>query len=338
MKKSTSDAKFVVIGGGTGSFAVLNGLKTVATDITALVSMADDGGSTGMLRDELGVLPPGDIRQCLVALSDPNTSQTLRDLFNFRFEEGSFAGHSFGNLFLSAVEKMTNDFGEAVRLAGELLHITGRVMPITHDNVRLAIQWDDKIVRGEGTIDVMDFAVHKGTKPKLFLEPHATINPQAAHAIADADVVVIAPGDIYTSLGPLLVVDGVAEALLTTKARVVYLCNLVLKPHQTAGFSVDTHVEELERFVGKPFIDAVLYNTGMPTAEQLRHYDKAGENLVKLVRTQGEKKHYETIGCDLLSRVTPEVKRGDKLAAHRSLIRHDAQAIAQALLRFTVRA
>ncbi len=333
MKNLQETSRFVVIGGGTGSFTVLSGLKNYTSHITALVSMADDGGSTGILRDELGVLPPGDVRQCLVALSDPDISKTLRDLFNFRFEEGSLAGHSFGNLFLSAVEKMTNDFDEAVRLTGELLHITGRVMPITLDNVRLAIRWGDEIVRGEGTIDVMDFASRQGTtKPELFLEPAAQVNPAAAQAIREADIVVIAPGDLYTSLGPLLAVNGVPEALRDTAARKVYVSNLVVNPRQTKGMTVADHAAEIERFAGGPIIDYVLYNTGDPGPELMRKYTREGEDLVVIDQAKLKQARYEAIGCDLLQPHTVKARAGDKLAAHRSLIRHDGDALAQMLI------
>jgi uncharacterized cofD-like protein len=333
MKKHAA-TRFVVIGGGTGSFTVLSGLKQYASDITALVSMADDGGSTGILRDELGVLPPGDVRQCLVALSDPDISKTLRDLFNFRFEEGSLAGHSFGNLFLSAIEKMTNDFNEAVRLSGELLHITGRVMPITLDNVRLAIRWGEEIVRGEGTIDAMDFAIRQDqtAQPELFLEPAAQINPDAVQAITEADVIVFAPGDLYTSLGPLLAVGGVAEALKATPARKVYISNLVVNPRQTKGFTVADHAAEIERFAGGPILDYVLYNTGDPGADLMKKYMREGEDLVASHKAQFKDVHYTAVGRDLLRAHAEKARAGDKLAAHRSLIRHDPDALARALI------
>ena len=336
MHAKYSHSQFVVIGGGTGSFAVLSGLKQYTHHITALVSMADDGGSTGTLRDELGVLPPGDIRQCLVALSDPSTSNTLRNLFNFRFEEGSLRGHSFGNLFLSAVEKMTNNFDEAVELAGELLHITGRVMPITLDNVRLVLQWDKnhKVV-GEGAIDILDFALQQGaegTKPQLSLQPQAFANPHAIEAILQAQTIVIAPGDLYTSLGPLLVVNGVAEALRQTSAKIIYVCNLVTKQHQTQGFSVADHVSEIERFIGHPVVDVVLYNTAQPKTTASRMYDAAGEHLVRMNRAQHKNQHYQLIGGNFLADDIAVSTSGDLLAKHRSLIRHDGLALARALL------
>jgi len=178
----TSGPKFVMIGGGTGSFTLLSGLKQYVQDITALVCMADDGGSTGLLRDELGVLPPGDVRQCLVALSD---SPKVRDLFNYRFEEGTLAGHSFGNLFLTALEKMTGSFAEAVELASSVLDISGQVEPITLSDVMLCMSTpEDKKIKGEHKIVNKRF---KGKKPKLWLEPKAMLKPKAKEAILNAD-------------------------------------------------------------------------------------------------------------------------------------------------------
>lgn len=322
------NARCVVIGGGTGSFTVLNSLKNNISDIYALVNMADDGGSTGLLRDELGVLPPGDVRQCLVALSD--APKRLRDLFNFRFEEGSLKGHSFGNLFLSAVEKMTDDFGDAVALASEVLDIRGKVIPITLDNVRLIMEWaDGTSIHGEGRIDIAKFMANKGL-PTLRLEPSAHINPSAAKAIAKADIVIIAPGDLYTSVGPLLTVDGVREALAQSKAKKIYISNLVQKPGQTAGFTVGDHAAEIERFAG-PILDYVLYNTARPDTTLLDRYKVTGEILVSPDEVRMKKEHYTAIGSPLLSNAEVKAEKGDALAATRSFIRHDGAALWQAI-------
>ena len=313
----------VVLGGGTGSFTLLSSLKHVTPNLTAIVTMADDGGSTGVLRDELGVLPPGDIRQCLVALSDDDVAHHLRELFNFRFSEGSLAGHSFGNLFLSAMEKMTDDIDEGIRLAGEILKIHGRIVPITHDNVRLAIQWGDEVVHGEGAIDVMDFGARQAVRPHLFLEPRARINPKAAEAIA-------APGDIYTSLGALLVVDGVGEALERSTARKLYVCNLSVNPRQTKGWTVTDYADELERLAGLPFIDDVLYNTVEPPHDDVfRRYEQQGEVPVRYVADPGKRPHYQLTGRNLIGSQIVQSVRGDKLAGHRSFIRHDADVVAE---------
>lgn len=292
--------------------------------------MADDGGSTGMLRDDMGVLPPGDVRKCLVALSD--TSEELRELFNYRYDEGALKGHSFGNLFLSTVEKMTNNFADAVRIAGDVLHIHGKVIPITLSNVRLVVSWEDgTAVKGEGRIDLMSFAASKG-RPNLHLEPAAVLNSDARQAIEQADMIVIAPGDIYTSLGPLLIVPGVAEALERTKATVVYISNLVSKPGQTDGLSVAGHAAEIERFAGGRLLDYVLYNTASPPAYLTEKYVQQGELLVPVVETEFTGAHYKAMGMPLIASEAPEVQEGDALAHHRSFIRHDPDLLARAVL------
>lgn len=327
-KEVTFSPKFVVIGGGTGSFTLLSGLKYYAQDITALVSMVDNGGSTGQLRDEYGVLPPGDIRQCLVALSD--SSQEMRQLFNFRFGEGSFEGHSFGNVFLAAVEKMTNNFGDAVRIAGDVLNISGRVLPITLTDTHLVLQDGADEIVGEHQIEARAF---EGSKPQLTLRPHAAINPAAAEAIHNADMVVLAPGSLYESLIASLIVDGVTDALQQTKAKIVQVANLVTKPGQTDGWSVANYVDEIQRFLGEGVIDYVLYNVQQPTPEMLEQYVRDGEYPVSYNATDFEGAPYKAIGRDLLSFHTDEPDKNDALAVERTLIRHNPDAVARALMR-----
>lgn len=327
--------KVVVIGGGTGSFAVLSGLKHYCRDITALVSMADDGGSSGELRDELGVLPPGDIRQCLVALSEE--PGLTRELFNYRFAEGRLDGHSFGNLFLTALEKVTGNFAQAVETASEVLKITGRVLPMTLDNVRLIIELSDKTrVYGERNIDVMSIQQAKNSRPWIILEPEAKINPDADKAIRDADLVVLAPGDLYTSLGPALIVNGVNQALEQTKATVVYVCNLVTKHGQTTGMSVYDHAAEIERFCGRT-LDYVLYNTAKPSNDLFAKYAQKDEHPLKVDIKKLDQAHYKAVGEQLVNHELAHAKPGDKLAAHRAFIRHDPDLVARALMRIYFR-
>lgn len=325
-----SQKKVVTIGGGTGSFTLLSAFKHYFADLSAIVNMADSGGSTGKLRDELGVLPPGDVRQCLVALSE---SPKVRELFNYRFEEGSLGGHSFGNLFLTALEKLTGNFAEAVETASEVLNVRGRVLPATLDNVQLKMTWPDKqlVLDGEKLIDVEVFQ-HDPRQATLSLTPAAKANPAALGAIAQADLVILAPGDLYTSLGPILVADGFKRALETTNATIIYVCNLVTKPGQTDGFTVADHVAELERFIGGPVIDVVLYNTAKPPAGLLEKYAKAGEYWVELNETRLSDQHYRAIPGSYVSPAAPEQNVADALAAHRSFIRHDAEAVAKKLL------
>jgi uncharacterized cofD-like protein len=316
--------KAVVIGGGTGSFTILSGLKNYVSDLTALVSMADDGGSTGQLRDELGVLPPGDVRQCLVALA---RSPKVRNLFNYRFEEGSFKGHSFGNLFLTALEKMTGDFRAGVELATEVLQVAGKVEPITLDKVTLMMQDGDRVVRGERLIDDGSF----GPRPKLWLEPDPAANPAALDAIKRADLIIIAPGSLYTSLGAALVVPGIGEALHKSKAKKVYVCNLVNKPGQTDGFAVEDYAAELERMAGTRFLDYVIYNTKKPSAKLLAKYAADGELPIDL---SGEvEARYILKGGDLLADGAWQGgSKADALASTRTLIRHDPDRTARKIM------
>jgi uncharacterized cofD-like protein len=323
------DLKIVVIGGGTGSFTLLSSLKEYTRSITALVNMADDGGSTGVLRDELGVLPPGDVRQCLVALS---SSSELRDLFNYRFEEGGLKGHAFGNLFLTALEKMTGDFARGVEVASEVLNIVGSVEPITLTDVTLAMRdGDGEETHGEFKIGHKKF--NGKNRPQFWLEPDAAPNPRALVAIENADMIIIAPGNLYGSLAPALIVPGIGEALRASAAFKMYVCNLVTKPGQTDGFTVNDFADEIERLAGTPFLDAVLFNTLSPSVELLKKYAAEGELAVVWNKEESEKAPYSTRGADLVAgQIWQNTNSSDPLAQTRTLIRHDTKALANAII------
>lgn len=316
----------VLIGGGTGSYTLLQALKAQPIALTALVNMADDGGSTGVLRDELGVLPPGDIRQCLVALS--NAPQEVRDLFTFRFPTGSFQGHSFGNIFLSAVETMTSNFEDAIRMAGDVLSIKGRVLPITLDNCKLSMATNEGIVHGQRAIELTSLPPH--SHPEMTFDEAAAITPDAQQAIADADLIVIAPGNLYASLAPALIVDGVAEALMASDAQKVFVCNLVNKPNHTADFSVHEYARELERLTAPGMLSAILYNTNVPDGELLTKYALDQEYPVRIDGAE-QGQHYMAIGGNYLS-TAPIARNPNDSFITRSLIRHDAEAVTAALM------
>lgn len=325
-----TELKIAVIGGGTGSFMMLSALKGLTSQIAAIVSMADDGGSSGVLRDELGVLPPGDVRQCLVALSD---SAKVRDLFEYRFDVGTFSGHSFGNVLLTALEKMSGDYTQAIETASEILRIRGTVVPATLDNVRLTMEWADKklTLHGERVIDAEYFA-HDPRRAELTLTPSPTPNPMAIAAIEKADIVVIAPGDLYTSLGPLLVIDGIGEALARSRALKVYVSNLVTKRGQTDGFTVSDHAAEIERFAGRPILDYVLYNQEVPRPDLARRYEQEGAFMTVVDSDALSSRHYKAVGGHFLGKMAAP-NRADTLIGKRSLIRHDAHAVADAIFR-----
>jgi len=317
--------KIALIGGGTGSFTLLKELKEFTPHITALVNMSDDGGSTGKLRDELGVLPPGDIRQCLVALSD---TPQVRDLFNFRFGQGSLDGQSLGNIILSGLELQHGSFAEAIKVASAILHIRGAVVPITLDNNSLVMYDGDEVIRGEHKIGHHRI---KTKNPKVELKPKATINPEAKQAINQADLVVIAPGNLYGSILPVLAVDGVANALAKTDAKVVAITNLVTKPGQTDGWHVVDYIKEFEKYIGKNQIDVVLYNTDPPTKRLLEKYAANGEYSVNINAERFDEISAQPIGKGLVANKIAKQDKNDT-AIQRTLIRHDGYQVGRQLM------
>lgn len=325
--------RLVVIGGGTGTFTVLSGLRDYPFELTAIVSTADDGGSTGVLRDELGVLPPGDIRQALVALSED--SNLLRELLNYRFTEGSLKGHNFGNLFLSALEKLTGSFDRAVLEAGRILAIQGQVIPVTTDTVYLRAEMTDGTkIKGEHNIEEYIWSERSHIK-KIWLEPPCTVHPLAAQAIKQADLIVIAPGSIFTSLIPNLLVQGLVEALDASRAPIVYTVNLMTEKGHTGEFFVQDFVDLIESYLGKRKLDYVLYNTKMPDKELLERYKKEMERIpVQLDPKRTKHLSYQLIGTNLLGRkqtVRLPQTGVDVLAKNRTLIRHDSDKLATVL-------
>ncbi len=304
--------KVVFIGGGTGGFTVLSGLKEYPYQLSAIVSMADDGGSTGVLREEFGTLPAGDIRRALIALSDSN-KKVLSELFNFRFdEESSLHGHSMGNLLLTALEKITGDFASAVKEAGEVLNIKGEVIPVTLTRTRLyASLSDGSTIEGETNIDIPK---HDGTiKIKnIFLNPEVDANPKALKTIKEADVIVLGPGDVYTSILPNLAVHGISEAIRKSKALLIYNVNIMTKFGETNGFAASDFVQKMEEYVGGGRIDIVTVNTEKPTGEIVKRYE---EEKVEFVKN------------DLKGK---EVVVGDFLRDG-MFLRHDAEKLAKAL-------
>ena len=315
--------KVVVIGGGTGNFTVLSGLKKYNIDLSAIVSMADDGGSTGILRDELGVLPPGDVRQCLVALSD--SSRLMRSLMNYRFEQGSLQGHSFGNLLLSALEKVTGSFEKAVEEVGKILSIKGKVIPVTTHEVRLQMILNNgKTLQGEKEVH-LSTEIHKGYK-SIYLEPFPQANPHAVSEILNADLVVFGPGGLYTSLIPNLLVEGVSKALRETKAKKVFVINLMNKKGQTPKFTVKDHLNEIKKFIGKDIFDYILVNNGEPPKELIEDYAEEGEMVKNDLKSDSR-----VVEASLLSNELKEVQKGDTLK--RNLIRHDSQKLANELMK-----
>lgn len=323
--------RLVTIGGGTGSFVVLSGLRRYPFDISAIVSMADDGGSTGILRDELGVLPPGDVRQCLVALSD--SSEMLRSLMSYRFETGGLKGHNFGNLFLSALEKISGNFGSGVEEAAKILNVKGAVIPVTQDSIKLFMSLaDGTVLKGENEI-YSSVRIQKAGMKRLFLEPDTVkANPRAVRAILQADSIVIGPGTHYSSILPNLLVHDVAKAIQRSKAKVVYICNLVNKEGQTEGFTLDDYVRSIESYIGEGRIDHVIFNVERPPKKLIEKYEDKKELLVHFDKRKAGPRSYRVIEARILSKRSILYSKSDAIAANRSFIRHDGEKIAKVLL------
>ncbi|MEP6945118.1 MAG: gluconeogenesis factor YvcK family protein [Acidobacteriota bacterium] len=317
---------FVAIGGGNGLSTLLSGLKRFVDagasepvwieDLSAIVAVTDDGGSSGRLRDELQMLPPGDIRNCMVALSED--SATLSKLFQHRFRgEGDLGGHNFGNIFLAALSEVTGDFAEAVKLSSEILASKGRIYPATVSDVRLAADLENgTTVRGETKIS------HVGTMIKrLFLEPaDCKPMPEALAAISDADVISIGPGSLFTSLLPPILVDGVSDAIARSNAVKIFICNLMTQPGETDGFSARHHLELVRQYAPAIDFDYVVVNDYPISKVQLEKY--AGEGA-------------EQIGVH--GSISPATIEGAEivygnLLDEGEMVRHDPERLAQVAL------
>ena len=322
--------KVVTIGGGTGSFTLLSGLKKYPIEISAIVSMADDGGSTGVLRDELGVLPPGDVRQCLVALSD--SSEMLRELMNYRFAEGGLKGHSFGNLFLSALEKINSSFSKGVEEAAQILNTKGEVIPVTDTDTKLFMELKNgKVLEGEEEINHSPQLQKVGIK-KNYLKPSARANKKAVQRILDADIIVIGPGNHYCSIVPNFLVNGIPEAVRKSKAKVIYNCNLINKLKHTENFTLDDYVDSINKCIGKRRIDYATFNTKKPNPRLINKYASHKELLVKFNKIDRANRNYRIIRANILSEKKPKVSASDVLAAQRSFIRHDNEKLARIII------
>jgi uncharacterized cofD-like protein len=284
--------KIVAIGGGHGLSTLLRGLKEYTNNLTAIVTVADDGGSSGVLRRELGVLPPGDVRNCIAALADAEPLVTK--LFQYRFEDGAgLAGHSFGNLFIVAMSGVTGNMEDAIRQTSRVLAVRGQIIPSTMEDVTLCARTNDaRTIRGESSIGP---AVSNGTKARIhevYLAPeNPAAHPEAVRAILEADLIVLGPGSLYTSVLPNLLVQGIRRSLIAAPAPKVYVCNVATQQGETDGFSVADHVAAIEDHVGKGVINYVLANDNVteiiPRAEQSRpvRVDTTINNGIRLVAT-----------------------------------------------------
>ncbi|RME55163.1 YvcK family protein [Candidatus Woesearchaeota archaeon] len=303
--------KVTVIGGGTGTYTILRGLKNYNIDITAIVSMSDNGGSTGILRDEFGILPPGDIRKCIVALSE--SSEIMKKLFEYRFNKGFINGHSLGNLLLTALEDITGSYDNAIKYASKILNIKGNVIPVTLSNCQLhAILENGQVIKGETNIDIPKHNANIKIK-NVYLNPESEANPEAIKKIKESDLIIIGPGDLYTSIIPNLLVKGITEAIKESKAKKVYVCNIMTKYGETNNFKLSDFIETIEQYLGKNVIDYVLANNGKLDKNILKMYEQEKSFPVDINKSSNK-----IILKDLVSR--------------NNLARHDPEKTAKAIL------
>jgi len=324
--------RVVVIGGGTGTHTVLRGLRKYADrlDIAAIVSMADSGGSTGRLRDEFGFLPVGDVRNALTALASEGDQYDalLRQLFQYRFSRGNgLEGHNFGNLFLTALTDILGSEVAAIEAASHILQVSGRVIPVTTDDSQLVAKYNDgTTVVGENNIEEVILPKEDSRIISLHLAPAATITAAAAEAIITADMIVLGPGDLYTSVLANCVVDGFVEAMRQSEAKVVYVCNLMSKRGQTVGMNAAEHVAEIARHIGKPLHTAIV-NTTVFHEDLILKYRAEGDHPI-VNNCVGDICAIEAL--PLVSKEEVVLSSGD--VVKRSLIRHDSDILAETLL------
>ncbi|OGG29779.1 hypothetical protein A2973_02380 [Candidatus Gottesmanbacteria bacterium RIFCSPLOWO2_01_FULL_49_10] len=321
---------FVCIGGGTGTFVVLRGLKLYPNRLSAIVAMSDSGGSNKRIRDEFGLLPTSDIRQCFVALSEDNTGGAglLRKLFMYRFEKGNgISGMTFGNLFMAALTEILGSQEEAIRQTGKVLRTKGAVIPVSFTDTNLIATYEDGTTVSEEHF--IDEPAHDGTIRirRVSLKPEAHPNPEAIAAIDAADVIVLGPGDLYTSLIPNLLVKGIDDALRRTKAQIVYVLNLMTKYGQTYGFSAADHMSALETYIGKS-VNIVLLNTSRLSPQALTLYAKFHEYPV--VNDLPRNSYFRVVKAPISGKQLVQKSKSDTLV--RSLIRHDSDALARVLM------
>ena len=323
-----TDKRITVIGGGTGTYSVLMGLKKYTKNITAVVSMADSGGSAKKERDEWGLLPSSDIRKSLIALADVSTEDSLllRQLFQYRYSAGiGVSGMTFGNLFLVALTKLLQSQAKAIEKAGELLRIKGKVLPVTLNKVDLVATYEDGTsVVGEHFIDEPK---HNGKVKivKLATQTQAFVNPEVADTIEKSDIIIIGPGGFYTTILANLVIDGVSQAIIKSKATKIFILNLMTEYGQTYGFNASKFIQVLDDYLPLSALNYVIINNATIPQNILDKYRKL--NASPVLNDLPKKKNFKIIEADLLSKKLVKKEKGDKL--NRSFVRHSPDKIAR---------
>ena len=311
--------KIVTVGGGTGLSVLLSGLKEYTSNITAIVTVADDSGSSGRIRQQFDILPPGDIRNCLVALADAST--LMRDLFQFRFDQSSeLAGHNFGNLFITVMTRLTGDFEKAIKETSRVLALRGQVIPSTLDNVSLAAQHKD------GTITEGEDKIPKARLPidKVYLKSRGTgafcATPEAIKAIEEAQIIVLGPGSLYTSIIPNLLIKEITDSIVASGAIRIYVSNAMTQPGETDGYSASDHIKALIRHSHPRIVDYCILNTGEISKDMLKRYAQDDSYAVVNDTKKIENMGYRIIEHDII--------------IAKDVVRHDPLKLAKVILSF----
>lgn len=320
----------VVIGGGTGAFTVLSGLKKYSDkiNISAIISMMDSGGSNRVIRDEFGLLPTSDIRQAIIALSSEKADEIIRELFTYRYSQGTgISGMTFGNLFMAALTDIYGSQEKAIEKTSKLLAVKGKIIPVTFDDVHLVASYDNGMqILGEHYIDEPNEIIGKAKITEIKTIPIASANPKALEEIKKADLIILGPGDLFTSTICNFVVKDIANSIKTSKAKIVYIMNLMTKFGQTTNFKASDHIVQIEKYIGRK-VDYCLVNNKKLSKSHISWYEKFNSAVVK---DDLDKINLKVIRRNFISEFVHKKHKDDKL--FRSLVRHDANAIAKTIL------
>lgn len=313
--------KIVAIGGGTGLSVLLRGLKLVTDNLTAIVTVSDDGGGSGVLREDLGMLAPGDIRSCILALADEEG--IMQELLKYRFQEGRLAGQNMGNILIAALNGIYGNFEEAVSKTNDILKVKGRVIPVTGSDVRLMAQLEnDQIICGESNIPKAVLESRSAIK-EVYLEPKKPIATKGAiDAIIGAEIILIGPGSLYTSIISNFLVDGIGKAIAQSNAVKLLICNMMTQPGETDSFTVLKHVEEVNKYIGSDVIEYVIANNKMIDENTMEPYLEEGAK--QIIPTKEDRNLLEEKGITLIASQFADIKNG--------YIRHDAERIANVVI------
>lgn len=319
MKKDVQGKKVVVIGGGTGLSTMLKGLKKYTSDITAIVTVADNGGGSGRIREEMGIMPPGDIRNCLVALA--NTEPIMEKLLQYRFAEGSLKGQNFGNLLIATLAEITGSFEEAVHVTSNVLAITGKVLPVTLEDVHLQARFKDGITV-VGETEIVEYGKETGNNichieltPKLPAPTDDVIN-----ALMEAELIILGPGSLYTSIIPNLLVKDMSMYIERAKAQKIYIANIMTQPGETSKMSLEDHIVILEHYLGKGVLDTVIVNNEKVTKDQMKDYEEEGAKLLTVNKEHNVWKYINRVEVPLI-----------KVHEKKKFIRHDPEKLARCI-------